>query len=133
MVITDGQTDGRTDEQTTCHGKTCARLAGLAASFIVVVIGVLDAGILGLNAFGSEFDQNSVSVSVTAPKRPETYLTYCFGLVSATAKVHWHIYSVSADPLRRNCKIGANCNWTSVTSPLFRLRPKPEKLITVSL
>ena len=49
----------------------------------------------------------------------ETYLTYGFGLVSATARVHWHKfgYGRNITPQRRNsrnCKIGANCNTVAV-------------------
>ena len=55
------------------------------------------------SCLGLESDRNSVSVSVTAPK-----LTY--HTVSATAKVHWNKF----ETLRRNCKIGANCNTGSL-------------------
>jgi len=43
-------------------------------------------------------------------------LTYCFGLVSATAKVHCHKFGFGRNitPKRRNCKIGANCNTGSL-------------------
>jgi len=46
----------------------------------------------------------------------ETDLTYGFGLVSATAIVHWHNFGFGRNitPKRRNCKIGSNCNTVAV-------------------
>jgi len=42
----------------------------------------------------------------------ETSLTYGFGLISATAKVHWHKFGFGRNitPKRRNRTIGTNCN-----------------------
>ena len=49
----------------------------------------------------------------------KTDLTYGFGLVSATAKVQWHKFGFGLNitpqrRIRRNCKIGANCNTVAV-------------------
>jgi len=49
----------------------------------------------------------------------ETDLTYGFGLVSATAKVHWHNFGLGRNITpkrrnRRNCKIGSNFNTVAV-------------------
>jgi len=79
--------------------------------------------LLVTNASLPQINWKAVTATVVSPTeirfpfrlRRRTDLTYGFGLVSATAKVHWHKFGFGRNitPKRRNCKIGANCITTA--------------------